>query len=85
MNTTSRSEPPATTQPWPRMSAAGRDPSADARFWAIAMEVTSRLVSPNEARESQTGTSGPIDAHMCMIGRSGTPVTPKGITPGLWL
>jgi hypothetical protein len=49
----------------------------------MSMFVTSRFVSPNVVRESQTGTSVPIDAHMCMIGRSGVPVTPNGITPGL--
>ena len=37
----------------------------------MSMFVTSRLVSPNVVRESQVGTSVPIDAHMCSTGRSG--------------
>ena len=42
-------------------------------------------MSPNVVRESQTGTWAPIDAHICMTGRSGVPVMPNGMTLGLWL
>ncbi len=50
----------------------------------MAMFVTSRLVSPKLVRESQVGTSVPIDAHMCITGESFVPVMPNGITLGLW-
>ena len=46
---------------------------------------TSRSVSPNFLCWSQIGTSWPMVAHMCMIGRILWPVMPYGMTPGLWL
>ena len=49
------------------------------------MLTTSRLVSPNRSRMSQTGMSAPIAAPTWMIGLSFTPVTPKGMTACEWL
>ena len=46
---------------------------------------TSRSVSPNLVCWSQIGTSWPMVAHMCISGRILWPVTPYGMTPGLWL
>src|SRR5256885_14287411 len=66
------------------MRIAGRLPSAAARWCPISSVVTRRFVSPNDVRESHVGTRAPMPAHMCMIGDSGTLVTPNGITAGLW-
>ena len=51
----------------------------------MAMSLTRSAVSPNLSWESQTGTSWPIEAHMCSSGFSFLLVTPNGIVLGEWL
>jgi hypothetical protein len=46
------------------------------------MLFTSSAVSPKPSCESHSGTSWPIEAHICCTGFSGLPVTPNGIVLG---
>ena len=49
------------------------------------MSDTSNAVLPNLSCESHSGTSWPIDAHMCSSGFIFLPVMPNGMVLGEWL
>ena len=74
-----------TTAPWPRISATLFAPSVFASACPSGSVLTSMSVSPPAARMSNTGTPAPRNALMWYSGRSGTPLTPNGISDGAWL
>lgn len=76
---------PTTTEPWPRISAAGLAASVLASALPSFGVRTSRSVPFSTLRISKFGMPRPTNAAMWKMGLSGTVVTPKGMTEGEWL
>jgi len=76
---------PTVASPWPRIKTTDLSLSLSASDLPRGGSRTSMSVSPKSFRMSQTGAPAARNAALWNIGRSGTWLTPNGITPGEWV
>ena len=76
---------PTTTEPWPRISAAGCGPSLAAREAPSTLLRTSMSLPCCDSRMSQLGMPRPMKAAMWKMGRKVQPVQLNGTTECEWL